>query len=54
MTQERFDLADGQGFLLSAAGGQVAVTPKRKSAGQAEQLVSVLNNREGLPFRVNH
>ncbi len=53
MTQERFDLADGQGFLLSAAGEQVAVTPKRKSAGEAEQLVSVLNNREGLPFRVN-
>ena len=54
MTQERFDMADGQGFLLSAVGEEVAVTPKRESAGEAERLVSVLNNREGLPFRVNH
>jgi putative selenate reductase len=54
MTQERFDLAKGQGFLLSTVGGEVAVTPKRDSASEAERLVSVLNNREGLPFRVNH
>jgi putative selenate reductase len=53
MTQERFDLAEGQGFLLSAAGEEVAVTPNRQSAGEAERLVSVLNNLEGLPFRVH-
>lgn len=53
MTQERFDLAEGPGFLLETEGPQIAVTSKPESRDEVDRLVLVLNNQEGPPFRVN-
>ena len=53
MTRERFDLATGQGFLVQSANGRVEVTAKPESESDADRLVSVINNQEGIPISVD-
>jgi putative selenate reductase len=53
LTKERFDMAEGQGFLLRAENGRLDVTSKPESESETERLVSVINNEEGIPVGVN-
>jgi ferredoxin len=53
LTRERFDMAEGQGFLPQAENGRVDVTSKPESERESEHLVSVINNEEGIPVGVN-
>ena len=52
LTQERFDMAQGQGFLITADNGGLSVTAKPESESEAERLHSVISNQEGIPINV--
>ena len=53
LTQERFDLAQGQGFLITADNGGLSVMAKPESESEAERLHSVISNEEGIPVSVH-
>ena len=50
--EARFAMGDGQGFLLTAVGDGVAITPRPGSESEVPRLDELLNDTEqGLPFR---
>jgi len=54
LTKERFDMAEGQGFLLRAENGRFDVVSKPESESETARLVSVINNEEGIPVDATH
>ncbi len=48
---QRFSAADGQGYLLSAGKGELAVRPKAGFEGDGLLLEKLVNGQEGLPIR---
>jgi putative selenate reductase len=52
LDRRRFESAEGQGFLLERANGDVAITPKTGAEAEVPLLLRLLNDaEEGIPVR---
>ena len=54
LDRARFDMADGQGFLLTADDGQLSIAPRPGSESQLPRLHELLSDeKEGIPLQLD-
>lgn len=50
LNQDRFEAAEGQGFLIAFEDGELGVRSKPESESDLSTLLAVINNNEGVPI----